>query len=834
MKLLKLLLRLLIGLIIVIPIAGFVLIRSPLPNHSDDISGLPLNDSVEVIRDERGVPHIYGTNVDDILFAQGYIHAQDRFWQLEFWSHLSTGRLASLIGEPGIDADLLFRTYGFNRVAEKEYEEMNPEMKNDLIQYVKGINAYINSRSQRKLSLEHFFLTFLNPDYVVDEYLPHYPLAWAKMMAYDLNGNYDAEIRNARTFGVLPDSINNLLKPAFPQDHPYIVDEWESVGSFASNNNLIIPEALFASYLTRDLRYTDSIGSNSWVISGAHTESGYPILANDPHLSAQLPPIWYENGLHCYPYGPSCSLDVVGLSFAGSPYVIIGHNSSSAWGFTNMGPDVQDLYIEKINPSNQNQYEVDGDWVDMDRFTEIIYIPNEDPLIIEVRETHHGPIISDRDYPINSLKFSEQSRIGLPKDYAISLSWTALYPGKTFQAIRDFNYMRNYEEFREASKNFHVPAQNLLYADVEGNIAYQSPGLVPIRAEGHSGQFPIPGWISSNDWKGFVPFDNLPISLNPLSGYIITANQSIHPDQPWLDSHNKGYRALSIRRVIESKIPEKISVEDVMDMLINNYDYSPVYILPYIFDAIYNDSLLLNELKEWTVSDNQYEMNIDSSGAAAWAVLLKNLVNETFDELVVLDGSGEEINLYPGHSDSTIEILLTMLKDPNHELWDHKSTDTKENLSDLLEIVFDLAETEIINLLGDDPKKWEWGEIHTITYSTNLLGQAGIAPLTALVDIGPLSVSGSANTINATGWSFDGDYSIADKFGHPSMRMIVDLSNFDNSMTVLPTGQSGHVMSKHYDDQVENWIQNNMLPQYFGREVIEANKKSVMHLTPSP
>ena len=248
-------------------------------------------------------------------------------------------------------------------------------------------------------------------------------------------------------------------------------------------------------------------------------------------------------------------------------------------------------------------------------------------------------------------------------------------------------------------------------------------------------------------------------------------------------------------------------------MLINNYDYSPVYILPYIFDAIYNDSLLLNELKEWTVSDTQYEMNIDSSGAAAWAVLLKNLVNETFDELVVLDGSGEEINLYPGHSDSTIEILLTMLKDPNHELWDHKSTDTKENLSDLLEIVFDLAETEIINLLGDDPKKWEWGEIHTITYSTNLLGQAGIAPLTALVDIGPLSVSGSANTINATGWSFDGDYSIADKFGHPSMRMIVDLSNFDNSMTVLPTGQSGHVMSKYYDDQVENWIQNNMLPQ---------------------
>ena len=820
------------ALVFIVLIAGVIVFRMPLPDHEIDVSGLPLNDFVEIIRDDRGVPHIYGTNVDDILFAQGYVHAQDRFWQLEFWSHLSTGRLASLIGEPGIGADLLFRTYGFNRVALKEYEEMSPEMKNDLIQYTKGINAYINSRSQRTLSLEHFFLTFINPDYVVDEYLPYYPLAWAKMMAYDLNGNYEAEIRNAKTYGTLSDTIDSLLKPPFPEKHPYIVEGWESVGSFTHNNNSNILKSLFISYATKDLRFTDSIGSNSWAISGMHTESGYPILANDPHLSAQLPPIWYENGLHCFPYGPNCNLDVVGLSFAGSPYVIIGHNSSAAWGFTNMGPDVQDLYIEKINPANPNQYEVDGEWVDMDRFTEIIYLPNQDPLVIEVRETHHGPVISDRDYPINNLEFSEQSRIELPSNYAISLSWTALYPGKTFQSIRDFNYMKNYEEFREATKNFQVPAQNLLYADIEGNIAYQSPGLIPIRAEGHSGHYPIAGWDSSNDWKGFVPFEELPYVLNPESGYIITANQSIHPDQPWSDSHNKGYRAQSIKRVIENNVTEKVSVEDVMAMQINNYDYSPVYILPYIFDSVYSDSLILNEMKAWTESENQFEMNIDSSGAAAWAVFIKNLVNETFEELIVYDGSGEEINLIPGHSDTTIEILLSMLKDPNHVLWDHESTPNKENLSDLLVIVLDAADKEITTLLGDNPKKWEWGEIHTITYSTNFLGQAGIPPLTALVDLGPFRVSGSANTINATGWSFDGDYSIADKFGHPSMRMIVDLSNFNNSKTVLPTGQSGHVTSKYYDDQVDSWISNEMFPQYYSREIVELNQKDVMYLRP--
>ena len=173
-----------------------------------------------------------------------------------------------------------------------------------------------------------------------------------------------------------------------------------------------------------------------------------------------------------------------------------------------------------------------------------------------------------------------------------------------------------------------------------------------------------------------------------------------------------------------------------------------------------------------------------------------------------------------------------MLKDPNHILWDYQSTENKENLSDLLAIVLDASDTEIIDLLGDNPKKWEWGEIHTITYSTNLLGQAGIAPLTAMVDLGPYKVSGSANTVNATGWSFDGDYSIADKFGHPSMRMIVDLSNFNNSKTVLPTGQSGHVFSKYYDDQVDSWISNEMFPQYYSRELVAENGKNVMYLRP--
>ena len=830
----------LIGLQALIIIAGIVIFRMPLPDHEIDVTGLPLSDFVEVIRDERGIPHIYGTNVDDILFAQGYVHAQDRFWQLEFWSHLSTGRLASLIGEPGVGADLLFRTFGFHKVALEEYESLEPEFKNDLINYTAGINAYIESRPQNRLSLEHFVLQFLNPDYVVGTYEPHYPLAWAKMMAYDLNGNYTSEISNSKTFNTLSPEIYNLLIPPYPEEHPYIVEEWEGRGTFAStgkaNNFQQMTQSFFIKYVTKDMQTNQSLGSNSWVVDGTLTDTGLPLLANDPHLSVQLPAIWYENGLHCFPKNRDCQLDTVGFSFAGSPYVIIGYNSDIAWGLTNMGPDVQDLFVEKINPGNENQYQVDDEWIDMQRTTEIIEVAGSDPIVIEVRETHHGPIVSDRSFPINlsseegESTFREEARIDLPDNFAVSLSWSALIPGETFVGIRDFNYASNWEEFREATKKFHVPAQNLLYADRDGNIGYQSPGKLPIRRDGLYGDLPIEGWLSENDWQGFVDFEELPYTLNPSSGYIITANQSVHPDQPWPNYYARGYRAEAIERVINQYMSGKISVDDMQAMQINNFDYSAAYVLPYVFNNVYIDSQVLTELKEWAISEEKFEMNIESTGAAAWAVFYKTLAEQTFEELVVFDNAGNEISLQPGNSDSTSEIFRTLLKDPNHIMWDDVNTSGKENLTDILERTLSISDKTIVEIFdSSDSNDWKWGKIHTITYPTNLLGEAGIPILTGLVNIGPVETSGSNFAINSTDWGFGDDFTIG---SYPSMRMVVDLSNLDNSRTLLPSGQSGHVMSKYYDDQVDNWIENDMYANYFSREIVELNQKDLMYLRP--
>ena len=275
---------------------------------------------------------------------------------------------------------------------------------------------------------------------------------------------------------------------------------------------------------------------------------------------------------------------------------------------------------------------------------------------------------------------------------------------------------------------------------------------------------------------------------------------------------------------------EKISVDDMEAMQINNYDYSAAYILPYVFNNVYIDSTVLNLMKEWAISDSQFEMNIDSVGASAWAVFYKTLASQTFEELVVEDNAGNEISLQPGNSDSTSEVFREMMKDPNHVLWDDINTPEKENLTDILERSLSIADALIVELFDtSDSDKWTWGKLHTITYPTNFLGEAGISILTSLVNVGPVESGGSSFAINSTDWGFGNNFEIG---SYPSMRMVIDLSNLDNSRTVLPSGQSGHVMSKYYDDQVENWITNDMYPLYFSRKVVELNQKDVMYLRP--
>ena len=559
------------------------------PQADGEITIAGLDGAVDVYRDGMGIPHIYATSTHDLFMAQGYIHAQDRFWQMDFWRHIGSGRLSEMFGAGQVETDSFLRTLGWRQVAEQEYANLNPESKAILDAYTEGVNAYIENRTPVELSLEYLILTgVLNRGYTIEPWTPVNSLTWGKAMAWDLGGNMDDEIERAILLKTLTPEQLAELYPPYPEDYPVIVPVIGDQSS-VSNKPLSMPSNQLGTVdfqpLANNIALLNSvlgprgpeIGSNSWAVSGKLTTTGMPLLANDMHLGIQMPSIWYQNALHCQPKSDACPFEVTGFSFAGVPGVVAGHNDSIAWGFTNLGPDVQDLFIEKVNPDNPDQYEVDGQWVNFETRQETIKVGGGDPVELTVRLTRHGPVVSDTygdlkdqvDIKKNpeATPFKDKAGIALPENYAIALSWTALSPSTPFEAIWGFNRAQNWEEFRAAARNFHVPAQNLLYADTQGNIGYQTPGDIPIRKKG-DGTLPVPGWNSEYDWSGYIPFDELPYVFNPESGYIATANNQANPrDYPYLITKDWDYgqRAARIVDMIQNA-PGKIDAAYIQSM----------------------------------------------------------------------------------------------------------------------------------------------------------------------------------------------------------------------------------------------------------------------------
>ena len=394
-------------LVVVVGTALFmrVSVRRAFPDVDGEVSIAGLDASVEVVRDDMGIPHIYASTSHDLFMAQGYVHAQERFWQMDFWRHIGSGRLSEMFGDSQVETDTFLRTLGWREIAESQFTNAPPEMQAIMQAYSDGVNAYLATQSPADLSFEYTVLEFTNHSYTPEMWSPVDTLSWGIAMAWELRGNMDSEIERAMLLGTLTDAQVAQLFPPYPGEiNPYIVPTTENEPAAVAASLRSVPGIQRALASVQDnldlvaaLGVADAeggIGSNSWVMSGAHTDTGSPILANDPHLAIQMPSIWFQNGLHCTEVSGVCPFDVAGFSFAGVPGVIIGHNANIAWGVTNLGPDVQDLYIEKVNPENPNQYEVNGTWVDMDVHEETIEVAGGDPITIEVKTTRHGPVIS--------------------------------------------------------------------------------------------------------------------------------------------------------------------------------------------------------------------------------------------------------------------------------------------------------------------------------------------------------------------------------------------------------------------------------------------------------
>lgn len=832
---------LLVVLLIAGLLTGVATVRRSFPQTSGTLELKGLDGAVDVVRDDHGVPHLYGDSIEDLMRGQGFVHAQDRFYEMDVRRHITAGRLAELFGETAVETDKVVRTMGWYRVAERELALVEPETRAALEAYADGVNAWLEDRSTAEMSLEYALLRLDGLDYDPEPWSAVDSLAWLKAMAWDLRGNMQDEIDRAL---VLADHGPEKLAELYP-DYPYdrhqpivtqgaLVDgRYEPQASEPGTRDPARPPyraALAEARAAVDavpalLGQGDGIGSNSWVVSGELSETGAPLLANDPHLGTSLPGVWTQVGLHCRELSAACPLDVSGFGFSGVPGVVIGHNQEIAWGFTNLGPDVADLFLERL----------DGDsWLHDDRYrpmvvrTETIKVRDGDDVELTVRETAHGPLLSGVVDQLSELSERHDVADAVHEDeYAVALQWTALRPGNTADAILGLNLATDWQEFRAAAADFEVPAQNLVYADRDGHIGYQAPGRIPIRGSGNDGYLPSAGWLPENDWTGsYVDYDALPQLFDPAEGFVVTANQAVvGPDYPahLTDDFDPGYRSQRIRDLIAAHVAdgERLSVREMAELQLDNHVELADVLVPRLLELRLPAGYQRDGQQVLRTWDRQG--GAESAGAAYFNVVWRNLLELTFhDEL--------DEDLHPDGGARWWQVVSALLERPDSDWWDDDSTEeVRESRDDILHAAMLAASDEIVVRMARDPKRWEWGRLHTLDLRNQTLGVSGSAMIEALFNRS-WRIGGGSSVVNATGWNAAEGYEVTSA---PSMRMVVSLADFDDSRWINLTGVSGHAFHPHYTDQTDLFVAGRTLPWRFTASAVRAAGQDTLRLRPA-
>jgi penicillin amidase len=853
-KALKIILIVLLVAVVLLAGGGYgyyqYIIRRPQPKWDGELKVAGLKDRVEIIRDATGKPHIYAKNMHDLFFAQGYVQAQDRWWQMEFFRKTCGGRIEELTGQKAalMNADIYLRSLGLYKVAEQEYNSYRPEERTILDVFAAGVNAYISGRSPQQLSVNYTILGLTGINFKVDPWSPLDTLVFSKLMAWDLGLSRDLEMIRTRLYAKLgAEMAEQWLVPPWPLGRkPTVILEEDMNATYPSASHLRhpSPEKTFYGNMqnddhpTTDLSFimgqTEGTGSNSWATTGNMTQGGKTLLANDLHLGIQQPSIWYEVALHCPDDGTGRPFDVSGFSFALNPGVVAGHNNDIAWGSTNVYPDVNDHYQIKVNPANPLQYEWNGKWRDMMARDETLVFGEGKPSInFKVRITHLGPIINDNRYDPKTGQLAGFNNID-----PLALYWTGLQPSTIALAILKLNRARNWKEFLSAIELWDTPSQALIYADRQGNIGYKMPGKIPVRAKGHTGQVPMPGWTDKFEWKGYVPFDLMPRLYNPARQYIVACNQEAAPPQYFAmlnrklgpnvnadfgSRYNKwvyGYRSERVDELIKQMAPNTIATYQAIQ---GDHKSIPAQeILPALANLKFSDPELI-DARDWLLKWDK-QCGQDSPHAVLFNQFIMKLMQNTFQpklgDIARADGIDKEL-----------WAITLLLNNPNDPWWDDPSTkDKKETRDEILAKSFEEAYGASKIALGKDREKWKWGKLHQATFVSNPLGASRIKPLEVIVNQGPVPVSGSTETVNNNIWyASRGNFSVG---LIPSMRMIIDLGDFNKSVRCNSTGVSGHPGSQWYGDQIDSWAKVKYYPMLWSREKVEAAAKYKLYLNP--
>ncbi len=792
MKSIKKILTIVLVVVVLALAAGMIFLNNlktrAVPDYNKDVDLENLTEEVTVFRDSMGIPHIYAANEQDLYRTVGYVMAQDRLWQMDLLRRITTGRLAEVLDPGLVNADQLFRSLQFSKKSELVLSKTDPEIIACIEAFSDGVNQYIEENI-KKLPFEFTMLGY-KPE-------PWEPLHTANMigyMAWDLTSGWGTEMALFKMQQVLDDALFKELLPVMSyQNTPVFTDYMNTKEPLELQSHM--DEAIG---IVEELGLQVFRGSNNWAVSGTRSKTGMPLMANDMHLGLMAPGVWYQ--MHQVVEGV---LNVTGVALPGSPFIIAGHNKDIAWGMTNVTVDDLDFYIETINPEDSSQYKLDGVWKEMEMVEETIAVKGMDDPVTRVNKfTHRGPVVS---------------RFKNIDDKVISIRWQGQEYSNEVRSVYLLNRAANWDDFRSAVKTFNSVSQNIVYADRFGNIGLQTSAGVPIRRE--DGILVYPGDTSLYDWTGQVPFEELPYSFNPECGYVSSANnRTVGEDYPyyigtWFSLPNRVER---IREMLDAH--KEHGIDDFKRMLRDQTSYfakklTPVYIeaLKEHTEGIYQSAY--GVLEQW-----DYNMKATSSAAMIFEVMWFELHKAMFrDEL------GVELCPLLLKNNIITRNLINKVRITGESDWsDNINTpDVFETFDDNIRTAFHQAVDTISAMFGEDPESWQWGELHKVSLM-HPLGNVDIVERIFKVNRGPYPVGGSFHTVCPYSYPIGQSY-IADHGA--SERHIFNTANWDRSLSVIPTGNSGVPASPHYLDQTELYVNNQFHQDHFSREAVEANRR---------
>jgi len=767
-----------IGVLLLVLLAGLLFlryqIRKSFPVTSGAITVHGLLSPVRVLRDAYGVPHVEAANEHDLMMAAGFVHAQDRLWQMDIERRAGEGRLSEIFGLPTLPFDRMFRIVGIRRSAAAILSHMTPASLDRLRWYADGVNAYIASAKGR------YPVEFDLLGYEPGPWTPLHSVIVGRLTAWMLNLSWWTDL----TYGSIAERVglDRILDimPEFPAGVPPTVPE----GEWRSYASAGLPYLRAAkAFAARFSAISVSGGSNAWAIAPRRSTTGAAILANDMHLQLESPSRWYEIQMQMP------GLRVRGMSMAGVPAVVAGRNDSIAWGITNLMADDADFYVEQLDSATGTQYLFDGRWYPLTLINEEIPVRGDSARSLTVRITRHGPVVTDIETPLQKGK----------SPYVASMRWTGSEVDDQFLALTTIDRARDWEEFAAGVKQFAVPGQNFVYADVRGNIGYWCGVRLPVRA-GRNSLLPLPGWESSSEWRGFVPFARLPHRFNPPEGYIATANNKIVDDAYPYHISDLWEPASRIERLndVLGKKGDTFSVQDCERLQLDTYSAYAREVVPYIVEAFRDSTGSLPDgekvfeyLRNWN-----YRFSTDDVATSIYQEFLVALIRNTFADEMGDDLFHDWVML----TNIPLRVTSRLLAQGTSAWFDDVRTPAVETRDDIIRKSLREAVAALRSAWGTDTKNWRWGNLHTVSLR-HLFGFQ--KPLDRIFNIGPFPVNGGSTALVSFEYSLNKPF---DATVGPSSRQIFDMGGDGEYRSVLPSGESGQVFDPHYADQTELWL----------------------------